>query len=84
MGELPKFLVFSSGTECERNSHIFAFPYCVHLTPDFCIYVSEVIHLGLVALSWSYFQMNKDNYPHFTLAEDGRLVSIGQHRPGFP
>jgi hypothetical protein len=28
--------------------------------------------------------MNMDNYPHFTLTEDGRLVSTGQHRPGFP
>jgi hypothetical protein len=43
-----------------------------------------MIHLGLVMLSWLWFQMNMDNYPHFTLAEDGRIVSMGQHRPGFP
>jgi hypothetical protein len=35
-------------------------------------------------LSWLYFQMNMENYPHITLTEDGRLVSTGQHRPGFP
>jgi hypothetical protein len=39
--------------------------------------------LGLVMLSWLCFQMSMDNYPHFTLAEDGRFVSMGQH-PGFP
>jgi hypothetical protein len=33
--------------------------------------------------SWLYFQMNMDNYPHVTIAVDGRLCSTGQHRPGF-
>jgi hypothetical protein len=28
--------------------------------------------------------MNMDDYPHFFLAEDGRLCSMGQHCPGFP
>jgi hypothetical protein len=27
--------------------------------------------------------MDMDNYPHITIAEDGRLCSRGQHRPGF-
>jgi hypothetical protein len=27
--------------------------------------------------------MELDNYPHFDLAEDGRLCSMGQHCPGF-
>jgi hypothetical protein len=27
--------------------------------------------------------MNMDNYPHVTIAEDGSLFSMGQHRPGF-
>jgi hypothetical protein len=30
------------------------------------------------------FQMNKSDYPHVTIAEDGRLCSTGQHCPGFP
>jgi hypothetical protein len=34
--------------------------------------------------SWLCFQMNMDNYPHVTIAEDGSLCSTGQHRPGFP
>jgi hypothetical protein len=28
--------------------------------------------------------MNMDSYLHFALTEDGRLVSMGQHCPGFP
>jgi hypothetical protein len=29
------------------------------------------------------FQMELNDYPHFDLAEDGRLCSMGQHCPGF-
>jgi hypothetical protein len=43
-----------------------------------------MITLGLVTFSWLCFQMNMDNYPHVTIAEDGSLCSTGQHRPGFP
>jgi hypothetical protein len=28
--------------------------------------------------------MNMDNYPHVTIAEDGSLCSMGQHRLVFP
>jgi hypothetical protein len=31
----------------------------------------------------SVFQMELNDYPHFNLAEDGRLCSTGQHCPGF-
>jgi hypothetical protein len=34
--------------------------------------------------SWLCFQVNMDNYPHITIAVDGSLCSMGQHRPGFP
>jgi hypothetical protein len=44
---------------------------------------SKIITLGLVTFSWMCSQMNMENYPHFTIAEDGRLCSTGQHRPGF-
>jgi hypothetical protein len=30
------------------------------------------------------FQVELNDYPHFDLAEDGRLCSTGQHCPGFP
>jgi hypothetical protein len=33
---------------------------------------------------WFHFQMNKDNYPHVTIIENGSLCSMGQHRPEFP
>jgi hypothetical protein len=42
------------------------------------------MHLGLVMFSWLCFQMNMSNYPHITIAKDGRLCSTGQHRLGFP
>jgi hypothetical protein len=32
----------------------------------------------------SAFQMELNDYPHFDLAEDGRLCSMGQHCPRFP
>jgi hypothetical protein len=32
----------------------------------------------------SVFQMEMNDYPHFDLAEDGRLCSMGQHCLGFP
>jgi hypothetical protein len=31
----------------------------------------------------SAFQMELNDYPHFNLAEDGRLCCTGQHCPGF-
>jgi hypothetical protein len=43
-----------------------------------------MITLGLVMFSWLCFQMNMDNYPHVTIAKDGSLCSMGQHRPWFP
>jgi hypothetical protein len=30
------------------------------------------------------FQLELNNYPHFYLAKDGRLCSMGHHCPGFP
>jgi hypothetical protein len=32
----------------------------------------------------SAFQMELNDYPHFYLAEDGRLCSMGHHYPGLP
>jgi hypothetical protein len=31
----------------------------------------------------SAFQMELNDYPHFSLIKDGRLCSMGQHFPGF-
>jgi hypothetical protein len=32
----------------------------------------------------STFKIELNDYPHFDLAKDGRLCSMGQHCPGFP
>jgi hypothetical protein len=32
----------------------------------------------------SVFQMELNDYPHFNIAEDGTLCSMGKHCPGFP
>jgi hypothetical protein len=39
--------------------------------------------MGLVTFFMSVFQMELNDYPHFDLAEDGTLCSMGQHCPGF-
>jgi hypothetical protein len=31
-----------------------------------------------------YSRMEQNDYPHFDLAEDETLCSMGQHCPGFP
>jgi hypothetical protein len=80
LGKLPKFLGFSF-----RNSPIFTFSLLLFtlFKIRYVAQVSEVIHLGLLKFSWLCFQMNMDDYPHFSLTEDGRLCSMGQHHPGF-
>jgi hypothetical protein len=81
--ELPMFLVFNSRTISFGNSSIFAF----HLLL-FALY--RVLYLllsygyGVCDIFVSVFQIELNDYPHFELAEDGRLCSTGQHCPGFP
>jgi hypothetical protein len=43
-----------------------------------------MITLGLIMFSWLCFQINMDDYPHFTIDKDGSLCSTGQHRLRFP
>jgi hypothetical protein len=38
---------------------------------------------GVSDIFMSEFQMELNDYPHFDLAEAGRLCSMGQHCPGF-
>jgi hypothetical protein len=33
--------------------------------------------LGLVMFSWLFSQMNMDEYPHYSLGEDGSLRTMG-------
>jgi hypothetical protein len=63
----------------------------------FCFFLTAVCFIQISTLrfdcdqlgasycfSWLCFQMDMSKYHHFTIAEDGRLGSTGQHRPGFP
>jgi hypothetical protein len=81
--ELPKFLVFNSGTNSFGNSSVFTFDLLL-----FALY--RVLYLllsfgyGVSDIFVSVFQMELNNYPHFDLTEDGRLCSTGQNCLGFP
>jgi hypothetical protein len=66
----------------QSRSHYFL--TVVRFIPVFVFNFSKMITLGLVTFSWLCFQMNMDNYPHITIAEDGSLYSTYQHRSGFP
>jgi hypothetical protein len=76
--ELPKFVVYNSGTNSFGNSYIFAFYLLLfglyrflYLFLSFGYRVSDIFMYVL--------QMELNDYSHFDLAEDGRLCSIGQH-----
>jgi hypothetical protein len=81
--ELLMFLVFNSGTNSFGNSSILLFTYCCSLYTDFCIRFLSFCY-GVSDIFMSAFQMELNDYPHFDLAGDGRLCSMGQHCPGFP
>jgi hypothetical protein len=79
LGELPKFLVFNSGTKSFGNSSVFAF-YLLLFTfyTDFCIYFLSDQY-GVSDIVLSAFQMELNDYPHLYITEDGRLCSTGCH-----
>jgi hypothetical protein len=82
--EFPKFFVFNSRAKSGLSCSIFSISYCYLRYSSLEFSCSEVFTLGLVMFSRLCFQMNMDNYPHVTIAEDGRLCSMGQHLLGFP
>jgi hypothetical protein len=57
--------------------------YCSFYT-DFCILLFGYDQFGVSNVFMIMFQMNMSDYPDVTIAEDGRLYSTGQHRPGLP
>jgi hypothetical protein len=81
--ELPKFVVFNSGTNSFGNSSIFIF-YLLMFTLYRFLYLLLSFGYGVSDIFMSVFQMDLNDYPHFDLNEDGRLCSTGQHCPGFP
>jgi hypothetical protein len=79
---LPKFLVFNSGTNSFWKNSVFAF-YLLLSFLQIPVFAFWRFGCGLVTFFMSAFQMELNDYPHFDLAEDGRLCSMGQHCPGF-
>jgi hypothetical protein len=80
--EFSRFLVFNSGTNSFWNSSIFAFYLPLFGLYRF-MYLLLTFGYGVSDIFVSAFQMVQNDYPHFDLAEDGRLCSTGQHCPGF-
>jgi hypothetical protein len=84
LAELPKFLVFNSGTNSFWKNSVFAFYLLLSALYRFLYLLFGALVVGLVTFFVSVFQMELNDYPHFDLTEDGRLCSTGQHCPGFP
>jgi hypothetical protein len=80
--EFAKFLVFNSRINSFGNSSIFAFYLLLFALYRF-LYLLLSFGYGVSDIFMSAFQMELNDYPHFDLAEDGRLCSTGQHWPGF-
>jgi hypothetical protein len=77
MEELPKFLVFNSGTEFFRNDSIFSFSLLLFALYSLCTSFLEWFLLRISDVFVVVFQMNMADYPHFYLIEDGRVCSTG-------
>jgi hypothetical protein len=74
--------VFGSGIVPQQNCSIF-FPV-VRLLKNSALRYKCDQHGGLVLLFMTVLSDGHGQLPHVTIAEDGRLCSMGQHRPGFP
>jgi hypothetical protein len=77
--ELPKFLVFNSRTNSFGNSSVFTFLLTVVRFIQISVFA---FHYGVCDIFMSTFQMELNDYPHFDLAEDMTLCSMGQPCPG--
>jgi hypothetical protein len=60
-----------------EQSHLHYFLIAVRFIPVSVFNFSKMITLGLVTFSWLCFEMNMNNYPHITIAEDESLCSTG-------
>jgi hypothetical protein len=63
-------------------------PFSLLLTPvrfiQIPVFAFWSFGCGVSDIFMSAFQMELNDYPHFDLAEDGRVCSTGQRCPGFP
>jgi hypothetical protein len=80
---LPKVLAFNPGTNSFGNSSVFTFYLLLFTLYRFWYLLFELLIMGVVTFFMSAFQMELNDYPHFDLAEDGTLCSMGQHCPRF-
>ncbi len=64
LGELPKFLVFNSGTNSFGNSSIFIFYLQLFALYRF-LYLLFELDYGVSDIFMSAFQMELNDYPHF-------------------
>jgi hypothetical protein len=83
LGELPIFLVFNFRRKSFGNSFIFAFYLLLFAFIQISVFTFLRFFYGVSDIFMSAFQMELNDYPHFYLAEDGRLCSMDQHYPGF-
>jgi hypothetical protein len=81
--ELPKFLVFNSGTNSFGNSSIFTFYLLLFALYRF-LYLLLSFGYGVSDIFMFAFQIELNDYPHLDLTEDGRLCPTSQQCPGFP
>jgi hypothetical protein len=72
--ELPKFVVFNSGTNSFGNSSVFTF-YLLLIALYRFLYLLLSFGYGVSDIFMSVFQMELNDYPHFDLTDDGRMCS---------
>jgi hypothetical protein len=83
LAELPKFLVFNSGTNSFGNNSVFAFYLLLFTLYRFLYLFFKLFIMGFVTFLMSVFQMELNDYSHFDLTDDKTLCSMGQHCPRF-
>jgi hypothetical protein len=72
--ELPKFVVFNSGTNSFGNSSVFTF-YLLLIALYRFLYLLLSFGYGVSDIFMSVIQMELNDYPHFDLTDDGRMCS---------
>jgi hypothetical protein len=72
--ELPKFVVFNSGTNSFGNNSVFTF-YLLLIALYRFLYLLLSFGYGVSDIFMSVLQMELNDYPHFDLTDDGRMCS---------
>jgi hypothetical protein len=67
LAELPKFLVFNSGTNSFGNNSVFAFYLLLFTLYRFLYLFFKLFIMGFVTFLMSVFQMELNDYPTSTL-----------------